>query len=102
MRVVCKCGGDEIDLQLDTGTVSKYLRTHGMWSTISAMSPRDGYGDWASWCIRQVEDICISQRQFGDKFKMVNPHKFLVILRGWPHTMYAKREYHFTSDSGDQ
>ena len=26
--------------------------------------------------------ICISQRQFGDKFQTVNPHKDLVILRG--------------------
>ena len=24
--------------------------------------------------------ICISQRQFGDKFQMINPHKDLVIL----------------------
>ena len=46
--------------------------------------------------------ICISQRQFGDKFQMINPHKDLVILRGWPHTRYANCEYHFTRDSEDQ
>ena len=46
--------------------------------------------------------ICISQRQFGDKFQMINPHKDLVILRGWPRTKYANREYHFTRDSEDQ
>ena len=33
---------------------------------------------------------------------MINPHKDLVILRGWPHTKYANREYHFTRDSEDQ
>ena len=33
---------------------------------------------------------------------MINPHKDLVILRGWPHTKYANREYHFTMDSEDQ
>ena len=46
--------------------------------------------------------ICISQRQVGDKFQMINPHKDLVILRGWPHTKCANREYHFTRDSEDQ
>ena len=33
---------------------------------------------------------------------MVNPHKDLVILRGWPRSEYAGREYHFTRDEGDQ
>ena len=33
---------------------------------------------------------------------MINPHKDLVILRGWPRTKYANREYHFTRDSKDQ
>ena len=46
--------------------------------------------------------ICISQRQFGSKFQMINPHQDLVILRGWPRTEYAGREYHFTRDEGDQ
>ena len=46
--------------------------------------------------------ICISQRQFGSKFQIINPHKDLVILRGWPRTEYAGREYHFTRDEGDQ
>ena len=32
---------------------------------------------------------------------MLNPHKDLVILRGWPHTRYANREYHFTRDDRD-
>ena len=33
---------------------------------------------------------------------MINPHKDLVILRGWPHTRFANREYHFTRDEEDQ
>ena len=33
---------------------------------------------------------------------MINPHKDLVILRGWPRTEYAGREYYFTRDEGDQ
>ncbi len=37
--------------------------------------------------------ICISQRHFGDQFQMINPHKDLVILGGWPHTRFANREY---------
>ena len=40
--------------------------------------------------------ICISQRQFEDKFQMVNPHSDSVILRGWP------RSIHFNRDEGDQ
>ena len=32
---------------------------------------------------------------------MVNPHRDLVILRGWPHTEYANREYHFSRDERD-
>ena len=36
--------------------------------------------------------ICISQRQFGDNFQMIKPHKDPVILRGWPHTRFANRE----------
>ena len=33
---------------------------------------------------------------------MLNPHKDLVILRGWPRSEYANREYHFTQDEGDE
>ena len=33
---------------------------------------------------------------------MINPYKDLVILRGWPRTKYANREYHFTRDNEDQ
>ena len=46
--------------------------------------------------------ICISQRQFGGKFQMINPHKDLVILRGWPNTEYANKEYHFTPSEEDE
>ena len=33
--------------------------------------------------------ICVSQRQFGNDFQMLNPHKDIVILRGWPGSKYA-------------
>ena len=33
---------------------------------------------------------------------MINPHQDLVVLRGWPRTKYANREYHFARDSEDQ
>ena len=46
--------------------------------------------------------ICTSQRQFGGKFQMINPHKDLVILRGWPNTKYANKEYHFTRSEEDE
>ena len=34
--------------------------------------------------------ICISQRQFSNNFQMLNPHKDVVILRGWPGSKYSK------------
>ena len=45
--------------------------------------------------------ICVSQKQFGDKFQMLNPHRDLVILRGWPNSTYANREYHFSRSEED-
>ena len=33
---------------------------------------------------------------------MINPHKNLVILRGWPNSKYANKEYHFTRSEGDE
>ena len=38
----------------------------------------------------------------GYKFQMLNPHKNLVILRGWPRTPLANREYHIIRDEEDQ
>ena len=46
--------------------------------------------------------ICVSQRQFGNDFQMLNPHKDIVIVRGWPGTKYANREFIFERDERDQ
>ena len=117
--LVCKCGGDEIDLLLDTGTVSKLVPedsrdvVHNIRKERAALIGVGGARVTAtetgqagvfgkSRIVPGGGAICISQRQFGDKFQMINPHKDLVILRGWPHTKYANREYHFTRDSEDQ
>ena len=88
--LVCKCEGDTIDLLLDTGTVSN-LVPEGQRESCSRHQER-----------HYIPHRSGTQRQFGDKFQMINPHKDLVILRGWPRTKYANREYHFKRYSEDQ
>ena len=34
--------------------------------------------------------MCLSQRQFGRDFQMLNPHKDIVVLRGWPGSSFSK------------
>ena len=116
--LVCKCEGDIIDLILDTGTVSNLvpegqrgvvynirnettslIGVGGARVTATETGQAGVFGK--SRIVPGAGAICISQRQFGDKFQMLNPHKDLVILRGWPNTKYAKREYHFTRDHED-
>ena len=117
--LVCKCEGDYIDLLLDTGTVSNLvpegqrevvnniknettslIGVGGARVTATETGQAGVFGK--SRIVPGAGAICISQRQFGDKFQMINPHKDLVILRGWPRTKYANREYHFTRDGEDQ
>ena len=116
---MCKCGGDEIDLLLDTGAVSNLVPedsqevVHNIRNERAALIGVCGARVTAtgteqagvfgkSRIVTGGGAICISQRQFGDKLQIINPHKDLVILRGWPLTKYANRENHFTRDSEDQ
>ena len=117
--LICKCEDDVIDLLLDTGTVSNIVPEDRRDSVqdirdehtsligvggarVTARETGEAGVFGRSRIVPGTGAICISQRQFGDKFQMINPHKDLVILRGWPKTKYANREYHFTRDSGDQ
>ena len=117
--LVCKCGGDEIDLLLDMGTASNLVPedqrevVHDIRSERTALIGVGGVHVTAtetgqagvfgkSRIVPGSGAICISQRQFGDKFQMINPHEDLVILRGWPRTKYANREYHFMRGDEDQ
>lgn len=118
MALVCRCGDDTIDLLLDTGTVSNLvpedsrsvlsevkkekaslLGVGGARVTATETGVAGIFGK--ARIVPGSGAICISQKQFGGKFQMVNPHRDLVILRGWPHTEYANREYHFTRDDRD-
>ena len=115
MSLVCKCSHDVIDLLLDTGTVSNLvpeehrdvvqdirneraslLGVGGARVTATETGEAGVFGK--SRIVPGTGAICISQR----KFQMLNPHKDLVILRGWPRSEYANREYHFTRDEGDE
>ena len=119
MSLVCRCDSGTIDLLLDTGTVSNLVpedqrdvvqdirneRTALMGvggARVLATETGEAGVFGKSRIVPGSGAICISQRQFGSKFQMINPHKDLVILRGWPRTEYAGREYHFTRDEGDQ
>ena len=119
MSLVCRCDSGTIDLLLDTGTVSNLVpedRRDVVQDIRNEHTSLLGVGGARVLATETGEAgvfgksrivpgsgaICISQRQFGDKFQMINPHKDLVILRGWPRTEYAGREYHFTRDEGDQ
>ena len=117
--LVCKCGGNTIDLLLDTITVSNLVPEdqRGMVQNIRSentsligvegarvMAREAGQAGvfGKSRIVPGTGAICISQRQFGGNFQMINPHKDLVILRGWPKTKYANKEYHFTRSEEDE
>ena len=118
MALVCRCGADEIDLLLDTGTVSNLVPEESR-CVLSAVKKEKasllGVGGarvtateagiagifGKARIVPGSGAICISQKQFGGKFQMVNPHRDLVILRGWPRTEWANREYHFERDDRD-
>ena len=119
LSLVCKCETGVIDLILDTGTVSNLVpqdRRDVVQSIRSERAALLGVGGarvtatetgeagvfGKSRIVPGTGAICVSQRQFGGKFQMLNPHKDLVILRGWPGTAYANREYHFVRDDEDQ
>ena len=119
LSLMCTCGGGMIDLLLDTGTVSNLVPEDqravvqdirnetaslvGVGGARVLASETGVAGVFGkSRIVPGSGAICISQRQFGDKFQMINPHQDLVILRGWPRTKYANREYHFVRDSEDQ
>ena len=110
MKLVCRCDSGTIDLLLDTGTVSNLMPEDQRDVVQDIRNERTalmGVGGarvlfGKSRIAPGSGAICISQRQFGRKFQMINSHKDLVILRGWPRTEYTGREYHFTRDEGDQ
>ena len=108
-----------IDLILDTGTVSnlvpedskellKNIHTEdvtligvgGAQVTASETGSTGVFGK--ARIVPGTGAICVSQRQFGRDFQMLNPHKDMVILRGWPGTQYANREFIFERDERDQ
>ena len=108
MSVVCRCGSGTIDLLLDTGTVSNLVPedqrdvVQDIRSERAALLGVGGARVMAtetgeagvlgkSRIVTGSGAICISQRQFGDKFQMVNPHKDLVILRGWERVSFHQR-----------
>ena len=107
--LICKCEGNTIDLLLDTGTVPNLVPedqrgvVQNIYNEKTSLIGVGGARVLAtetgqagvfgkSRIVPGTGAICISQRQFGDKFQMSNPHKDLVILRGWPHTRFANRE----------
>ena len=119
LSLVCRCGTPTIDLLLDTGTVSNLVPqdsrdvVHDLRNEAATLLGVGGARVMAtetgeagvfgkSRIVPGSGAICISQLQFGNRFQMLNPHKDLVILRGWPSTPYANREYHFTRDEQDQ
>ena len=57
--------------------------------TVTETGQADVFGE--SKVVPRSGAICISQRQIGDKFQLINPHKDLVILRGWSHTMIPQK-----------
>ena len=93
--LVCKCEGDVIDLLLDTGTVSNLVPegqrgvVHDVRNEPTSLIGVGGARVMAtetgqagvfgkSRIVPGAGAICISQRQFGDKFQMINPHKDLL------------------------
>ena len=107
---MCKCGADEIDLLLDTGTVSNLVPedsrdvVHNIRNERAALIGVGGArvtatetGQAGVFGISRIVPgggaICISQRQFGDKFQMINPHKDLVMsqvsIPAYAHTLCA-------------
>ena len=119
LSLVCRCKGDTIDLLLYTGTVSNLVPEdsrsvvqdirHERTALVGVggarvMATETGEAGvfGRSRIVPGTGAICVSQRRFGDKFQMLNPYKDLVILRGWPRTPYANREYHFIRDEEDQ
>ena len=107
MSLVCKCFHDVIDLLLDTGTISNLVPEKHRDVVQDIRNERAsllGVGGARVTAIETGEAgvfgklrivpgtgaIFISQRLFGDKFQMLNPHKDLVILRGWLRSEYAK------------
>ena len=92
--LVCKCEGDVIDLLLDTGTVSNLVPegqrglVHDVRSEPTSLIGVGGARVMAtetgqagvfgkSRIVPGAGAICISQRQFGDKFQMINPTRTL-------------------------
>ena len=89
--LVCKCEGDTIDFLLDTGTVSNLvpedqrgvvqnIRSENTsligvgGARVMARETRQAGVFGKSRIVPGTGAICISQRQFGGKFQMINPH----------------------------
>ena len=109
--LICKCEGNTIDLLLDTGTVSNLVPEdqRGVVQNIQnektsligvggarVLATETGQAGvfGKSRIVPGTGAICISPSQFGDKFQMINPHKDLVILRGWLRNiilLYSRR-----------
>ena len=117
--LICRGGAKTIDLILDTGTVSN-LVPEDQRDLVQNLHAEDtalmGVGGTRVLARETGETgvfgktrivpgtgaICVSQRQFGRDFQMLNPHKDIVVLRGWPGTKYANREFVFERDDRDQ
>ena len=109
--LICKSEGNTIDLPLDTGTVSNLVpedqrgvvqNIHNEKTSLigvggaRVLATETGQAGvfGKSRIVPGTGAICISQRQFGDKFQMINPHKDLIILRGWLRNiilLYSRR-----------